>query len=216
MSEFRKKRDSLETFLREQIIGPGAFNKKYFLTEKWDENVFKGKDLKSEDNRGLDDLSEVITEVPAYQYSSAILFPETRVKNADIDKDKNDDTKFPQDPDDEIENSGIDDEDIKEASEGLVSKLQNYPNTIGLSFVIQRETDLLKELNVAFKFRKYSKLKTKECLSDKLGCFVSEYDLEIENEVNNYFQPLFTTIRKDKNLFIVVTKNQFHRSVFIG
>jgi hypothetical protein len=34
MSGFKKKRESLELFVKEQIIGPGAFNKRYFFIEK--------------------------------------------------------------------------------------------------------------------------------------------------------------------------------------
>ena len=182
MSEFRKKRNSLETFLREQIIGPGAFNKKYFLTEKWDENVFKGMDLKSGNTRALDDVTEVITEVPAYQYSSAILFPETRMpkagdKNGSEDivglesKEKETD-EFSPVGGEEINGHGNDDEDSKEDSEGLVSKQQNYPNSIGLSFVINRETNLLKDLDVNFKFRKYNRVEIKECISEKVSTHI--------------------------------------------
>ena len=30
MNEFIEKRDSLENYVKEQIIGPGAYNKKFF------------------------------------------------------------------------------------------------------------------------------------------------------------------------------------------
>jgi hypothetical protein len=42
MNNFRKKRESLELFVREQIIGPGAFNNRYFLIEKWEKGEFNG------------------------------------------------------------------------------------------------------------------------------------------------------------------------------
>ena len=31
MNKFKEKRDSLENYVKEQIIGPGAYNKKYFF-----------------------------------------------------------------------------------------------------------------------------------------------------------------------------------------
>jgi hypothetical protein len=50
------------------------------LLKNWRTNEFKGLDIKTTSVRAFDNKSEVLTEVPAYQYSSAILFPETRTK----------------------------------------------------------------------------------------------------------------------------------------
>ena len=46
MNDFRNKRNSLELFVREQIIGPGAFNNRFFFLEKWDTSEFNGIDFK--------------------------------------------------------------------------------------------------------------------------------------------------------------------------
>jgi hypothetical protein len=50
------------------------------LLKNWRTNEFKGLEIKTTSVRAFDNKSEVLTEVPAYQYSSAILFPETRTK----------------------------------------------------------------------------------------------------------------------------------------
>lgn len=210
MSVFKKKRESLELFVKEQIIGPGAFNKRYFFIEKLETNEFKSLDIKEISVRAFDNKSEVLTEVPAYQYSSAILFPETRTKLL-----KGEVVKLPSisTEDEEIDNvpeevnTGADDDNIKDDSdESLVSKQQNYPNSLGLSFVVSKDTDLQKDLMLGVSFRKYAKISKKSCLSNKLSCLVSEHEVEIENAVANYFNPLFATVRIKSNLFIYLNK----------
>lgn len=207
MSGFKKKRESLELFVKEQIIGPGAFNKRYFFIEKLEANEFKGLDIKTTSVRAFDNKSEVLTEVPAYQYSSAILFPETRTKlpkgaavkspsilTDDEDVDDNETVDV---------NKGADDDNIKDDSgESLVSKQQNYPNSLGLSFVVNKDTDLQKDIMLGVSFRKYININKDNCFINKLSCLVSEYDNEIEDAIVRHFNPLFITVRKDNNVFI--------------
>lgn len=210
MSNFKKKRESLEIFVKEQIIGPGAFNKRYFFIDKWDKSEFNGVDFKTKTVRALDNKSEVLTEVPAYQYSSAILFPETRVPRETVAKQL--DAII--DSDDEIDesdsedfNSGVDDDNIKDDStESLISKQQNYPNSLGLSFVIDENSNMQNDLVVGISFRKYININKKDCLSNKLSCLVTEYENEIETAVTLYFSPLFITLRKNNNLFILLNQ----------
>lgn len=210
MNDFRKKRNSLELFVREQIIGPGAFNNRFFFIEKWDTSEFNGIDFKVKNVSAIDNKSEILAEVPAYQYSSAILFPETRVSKgtetqlkekfseSDIDGE-NPDTE-------DIEKGGDDDRNIDNSEESLVSKQQNYPNSFGLSFVVGKETNLQDDLNVSVSFRKYHNINKTECLNSKLSCLVKEYDDEIEFAIENYFKPLFTSLRKNNNLFIYLNQ----------
>jgi hypothetical protein len=212
MSGFKKKRESLELFVKEQIIGPGAFNKRYFFIEKLEANEYKGLDIKAISVRAFDNKSEVLTEVPAYQYSSAILFPETRTKlpkgtvakptsipTSDENADDNDKDEA------KGEITGADDDDIKDDSaESLVSKQQNYPNSLGLSFVVSRDTDLQKDILVSVSFRKYFNVKKEACLANKLSCLVTEYGAEIERAITKYYATIFSVVRKDKNLFVTI------------
>ena len=203
MSGFKKKRESLELFVKEQIIGPGAFNKRYFFIEKFETNEFNGLDIKETSVRAFDNKSEILTEVPAYQYSSAILFPETRTNLPNGVASIATDNEDVNDNEAEDVNTSADDDNIKDDSgESLVSKQQNYPNSLGLSFVVSKDTNLQVDLNLGVSFRKYINISKKKCLSNKLSCLVSEYEVEIENAVASYFKPLFATARIKNNLFI--------------
>lgn len=208
MSGFKKKRESLELFVKEQIIGPGAFNKRYFFVEKLEANEFNGLDIKATPVRAFDNKSEILTEVPAYQYSSAILFPETRINKEPNQNIAKPNTSSNGEEEEETEgeyNPGADDENFKDDSgESLVSKQQNYPNSLGLSFVVSKNTNLQKDLALTISFRKYFNINKKTCLANKLSILVTEYDIEIESTITNYYAPIFSAIRKDKNLFITI------------
>ena len=208
MNKFIEKRDSLENYVKEQIIGPGAYNKKYFLLADWDESEFSGKDLSKV--KAIQNISEVITEVPAYQYSSAILFPVTtqilQVENEDPSEDVNIDI------DEEIIlNSSADDEDFNEdTSSNVVLTQQNYPNTFGLSFVLNKDKDITEDLKITLSYRKYIDVK-KEVLSRKIAINIKEYKDEIKAIVTTYLHSAFGIEEKDGNLFIY-PKRKFERA----
>lgn len=206
-SKSKEKREGLELFVSEQIIGPGAFNKRFFLLEKWGSNEFHGKNL--DDCNALDNVSEVISEVPAYQYSSAILFPISKTRNSATTV-----TEAANDLDDiEIEelNSQMeraDDENFQDdQTESASSKNQNYPNTCGLSFAIREDSDLSKDLKISVNFRVYQKLKQKECKEQKLGYWVHENKDQIQDNINRYFSHVFEIEKKDSNLFVILKPN---------
>jgi hypothetical protein len=206
MSKFKEKRDSLELFVKEQLIGPGAYNKRFFFLEEWDDSEFSGKELK--EVSALDNISEIIPEVPAYQYSTAILFPETREVKVASNLSENDELVENETlvgNDNQEQNTSADDEDFKEdTSESVVSKQQNYPNTLGLSFVIDKETDLQKDLVVSICFRKYDHILSENSISKRIGIWVSEYETEIESAIETYFSSVFLIERKDNNLFVCI------------
>lgn len=207
MKDFRKKRESLINFTKEQLIGPGAFNKRYFFLEKWPVSEFTGKNLQLMDLRAFDNINEILTEVPAYQYSSGILFPETRIRSGSRQGIGGDVADIPQTPDDDLQvfNHGADDDDINDIlSETLVSRQQNYPNSFGLSFVVDRSTDLQNDISMIISFRKYKSVRKADLVRQRLACWVPEYDLEIEQAIKEYFEPLFGTERIDGNLFVVI------------
>lgn len=208
MNRFKEKRNSLELFVKEQIIGPGAYNKRYFFLENWDKSnhEFSGKLLLNE--FAIDNYSEVIPEVPAYQYSSAIIFPETSVKSVEkkneIDKENVEDELSIEES---SKNTSADDEVfIEESDESLVSKQQNYPNQIGLSFVVDAKTDLQNELDVSLSFRKYKLISQTACFDRKIAVWVPEYSEEIKEAVRLYFEQLFITKEIDGNTFVCLNK----------
>lgn len=201
MNKFIEKRDSLELYVKEQIIGPGAYNKKYFFLEDWDDSEFSGVDLASVS--ACEDFNEIIPEVPAYQYSSAILFPVTiQTANKEINSSEEEEIN------DEISsNTSADDEDIKEdTSSNIVLTQQNYPNRFGLSFVLDKNKDIQNDLNIQISYRKYIRVSAKEILSRKIAINIKEYKDEIKSILSNYLSAVFGTEEKDSNLFVYSKK----------
>jgi hypothetical protein len=204
MNKFIEKRNSLELYVKEQIIGPGAYNKKYFFLKDWDESEFSGLDLASVS--ACADFNEIIPEVPAYQYSSAILFPITTQTAIDdiILKEEEEDEEV---NDEIISNTSADDEDLKEdTSSNIVLTQQNYPNRFGLSFVMDKNKDIQNDLNIKLSYRKYIRVSAKDILSRKIAINIKEYKDEIKSIVSNYLSAVFGTEEKDNNLFVYPKK----------
>src|SRR5688572_20765393 len=127
---FLQKRNDLEVFVKEQIVGPGAFNKRFFLLNKWVTNEFAGKNLK--DVLAFDNTSEILAEVPAYQYSSAILFPISKQDSTSKSEGNMSDEKVEGNEEEEDDKGKTQDEDTEgsvDNTESISSKNQNYPNT---------------------------------------------------------------------------------------
>jgi hypothetical protein len=201
MDKTLEKREDLQLFVKEQIIGPGAFNKRYFFLTKWLQNEFVGKDINT--CRAIDNISEIISEVPAYQYSSGILFPiSQRVQSA---SNKNpDDVDAQETPDDDIQASGYaDDENLDDdKSESVSNRNQNYPNSFGLSFAVRLDSVLKDDLKVQMEYRTYRKVSQDLSRENKLAFFVSENKIEIARIFSSYFSEIFSTETIDNNLFI--------------
>ena len=106
-----KKRDSLESFIKEQIIGPGGCNYQYYVKREDD----------SEDLEPGYSYGEVLNTTPGTIYSSAILFPQkavedvcTIVNNTQVDDDSSND----------------EDDDNKNCKENLVTDFFNLPGIL--------------------------------------------------------------------------------------
>ena len=141
--------------------------------------------------------------MPAYQYSSAILFPVTiQTANNEINSSEEEEIN------DEISsNTSADDEDIKEdTSSNIVLTQQNYPNRFGLSFVLDKNKDIQNDLNIQISYRKYIRVSAKEILSRKIAINIKEYKDEIKSILSNYLSVVFGTEEKDNNLFVYSKK----------
>jgi hypothetical protein len=202
LNPFKDKRTDLEGFVREQIIGPGAFNKRYFLLKDWEQNEFYGQQLKAQ--HALDNVTEVIAEVPAYQYSSAILFPIaiTADERRQISAQQIDDRILDEDEPDEGVVKADDEDFTDDQSESTSSKNQSYPNTCGLSFAVKSGSSLHHQVKVTITLRKYHKVKQAECQLRQLGIWLQQYPDEISLIVQAYFAELFEIITKDTERFI--------------
>jgi hypothetical protein len=206
-NNYKVKRASLENFVKEQIIGPGAYHKKYFFTadEIWKKSEFYTKNINT--SKAIDNTSELIPEVPAYQYSSGILFPivkqaisEDSPKIIEVEENEN---EF------ENENNGVknesadDDNLIDKSDEKVVLKQQNYPNSFGLTFVIGKNNNIQRDIKISFSGRTYNNISKKELIQNGVAINIPEYKDDIEVIIIKYFSEFFTTKNIDDNLFLV-------------
>ena len=199
MNKFIEKRESLESYVKEQLIGPGAYNKKYFFLKDWDQSIYADKDISQVP--ALQNFDEIIPEVPAYQYSSAILFPRT------IQSSKNEvsyeELGESDETDEVVQNTSADDENISEdTSTNVVLTQQNYPNSFGVSFVFNKNKNIQEDLKVSLSYRKYKQIRKKALVENKIAINVEEYKEEIEYITSKYLVSAFSILKKSNNLFI--------------
>ena len=77
MSDIQTKRESLEKFLREQIIGPGAGRNRIF-------NISKDANFTFLNQSFSENTDEALIVVPGIYYSSGILFPNKGQKKENL------------------------------------------------------------------------------------------------------------------------------------
>lgn len=207
---YQEKRASLENYVTEQIIGPGAYHNRYFLLkdELWNNHEFNQKNIV--ECKAIYNVSELITEVPAYQYSSGILFPTVKQKIEDnvAEEVENDVEENDVEENENAEdNKGVDDDEIKESKEENVTlKQQNYPSSFGLTFVVDKQINIQEDIKVTFNARYYKKLKTDDLLNNQFGVFIPEYQQEITDAIETYFNTYFKIVKKEGNSFAIVLK----------
>ena len=174
MNKNRNKRDSLESFIREQTLGPGVNGYRFVDTE--DESITK-RDLRKESPLNYE--SEILDTVPAAVYSTGILYPEDKsntINNSALED------KEAIEPSDDGE-----DEDAQDAlrdENQSVEVNQMYPRTMGLTLCLTDEFLTNGSIDFKVSFRYYSKL-----TQDKEGLFNQRYALRCEvtpKEMNTF------------------------------
>lgn len=143
MSYIREKRDELEGFIQEQMIGPGGCRDKYTIQPK-----------DCEETNG-----EVINTTPGSIYSSAILFPQ---RDKTILKEGDADDNTTSDEDNGVENNdnstaNVDDTNI-DHSEDITSLARRFPNSIGISCCMPYDK-LNEDVKIVVSGRYYTKIK---------------------------------------------------------
>ncbi|MDY5577951.1 MAG: hypothetical protein SPF70_10890 [Lachnospiraceae bacterium] len=147
------KRESLESFIREQMIGPNGCRGRF--------------SIEMEEGQSFD--GEVINTTPGSIYSTAVLFPpkaqgmfvsQESSDEADID-DQTVSTNGQEDDDellrtDSNEQNGdlgneVDDEDVYSLS-------RRFPNTVGISCCLVPEASLSKDVEITVSGRYYTKI----------------------------------------------------------
>ena len=150
----QEKRDSLEHFLHEQLIGPGGCNYQFkVFNEKEDENL---KEFSA---------GEVVNTTPGSIYNSAILFPQQDDKEQGVytgpeDEGTPNDPQDDEDPDspDSTEDEEAEDEKNIDFGEDIDALGRRFPNRFGVSCCLQGE-DIKKDLHIRITGRFYKKVK---------------------------------------------------------
>ena len=186
------KRDSLEKFIREQMLGPGACLDHY--------------SIKKEDATEGDSVEEVLNTTPGSVYSTGVLFPQRKLaESTDVqESDSQSEIVFDSADDSDDDNQGEGFEEIMNRSqsddEDLFSLSQRFPTTIGLSFCIEKETPLSAEdLSIYISGRYYRKVLKENCTS-----------IIINIEEQNSFERLFTEYSSELAPYFSYSDKQLH------
>ena len=178
MSKTLDKRNSLEIFIREQVLGPGINGYRYVDIE--DESITSKK---LSDEQPIHYTTEILDIVPAAIYSTGILFPEdlsgTSTEGIILDNNEQIDKKDDADEEDSQNNSDDDVETID-----TVEINQMFPRTMGLTCCLGEAAlgNGIVEFKVSIRY--YKKIK-----QDKLGKFNDKYGLlcEVNNDLIQKF-----------------------------
>lgn len=147
----QEKRDSLEHFLHEQLIGPGGCNYQFkVFSEKEDENL---KEFS---------CGEVVNTTPGSIYSSAILFPKQDDKEKGVFTGMEDDGT-PNDPQDDDDPDSTEDEEAEDEKnfdfgEDIDALGRRFPNRFGVSCCLQGD-NINNDLHIKITGRFYQKVK---------------------------------------------------------
>lgn len=202
MNKILQKRNSLETFIREQTLGPGINGYKYVDLE--DTSLIK-KNLKTESYINYD--SEILDIVPAAIYSTGILFPEDKSgtcgQGAAMDNNEKRDEQDGEEEKDSQDNS-LDPEN----KENEIELNQMFPKLMGLTCCLEEECLESNEIAFTVSFRYYKKLK-----QDKEGLFNKKYGLLCEVDKKHFEEFLtlhklsqFTITTVGQNVFVLLSK----------
>jgi len=202
MNKILQKRNSLETFIREQTLGPGINGYKYVDLEN---EALTNKNLSREPFIKYD--AEILDIVPAAIYSTGIIFPEdksgTYEEGAVLDNNEQIDIEDGVEEKDS-QNSSMEPADISNG----VELNQMYPKTMGLTFCLAEKSLEKGEIEFDVSFRYYKKLK-----QDKEGKFNKKYGLLCEVDIEKFKSFLtkheltqFSIVTKGKNNFVLLSK----------
>ena len=142
-----KKRKSLETFIREQLIGPGGCNNRYSVYH----------DTKEDEESPY---GEVLNTTPGSIYSSAILFPEKEIDDTvSKPEDSEEETTEQNEASEETKADDMSDETNIDHTEDIDSLGRRFPNKFGISCCLD-ETHANENLTIVIRGRYYQKVRS--------------------------------------------------------
>lgn len=149
----KNKRDSLEKFIREQLIGPGGCANNFGILPSQDEQE--------------EPVCEVLSTTPGSIYSSAILFPrkDEHLAQEDTpfdpsDSDNAGDENF-SDEDSDEQGDNMRDLGNHEDDEDINSLSRRFPDRIGISCCVKELDSLNSSAKITISGRYYTKLNEK-------------------------------------------------------
>ena len=146
-----EKRQSLEVFIKEQLIGPGGCNNRYSVFHK------EGEELES----GFE-FGEVLNTTPGSIYSSAILFPQQSKEDTQstfaADEDVNNGTSDDEENDGDTNEDELEEEKNFDHAEDIDSLGRRFPNKFGISCCL-KESSANDGLRIVVSGRYYKKVK---------------------------------------------------------
>lgn len=191
MSDIKTKRDSLEVYLREQVIGPGAGRNRVVRTNIDNEFSFLNQNY-------LNNNTEALTVVPGIYYSSGILFPskgkEVSSENIINSPIKNNGSFVNQTNEngesliDEIdENNVLEERNLSEDDEG-VQMDQIYPKTMGLTFCMKADDLKTEGFKISLSGRHYKRVNDDDVKNFGIRTEVTkeEFTAIFNTQIGNY------------------------------
>ena len=182
MSNIKTKRDSLEAYLREQIIGPGVGRNRIVRTNGAIDFSYLTKPL-------LENNHESLTVVPGVYYSSGILFPkksknvipaqETRTIGS-VSEDMTIDVDL-EDIDDEMDDNNTNESRKLSDDSDAVQMDQMFPKTMGLTFCIESKYLNAEGFEIELSGRHYKRVSDKD---------VENFGVRIELDKDEFVQAL--------------------------
>lgn len=155
MSDIKIKRASLEAYLREQVIGPGAGRNRVVRTNK--DTNFPFLNQKFSYNS-----EEALTVVPSIYYSSGILFPNKGKKNHPNDTtnngfDETEDNTIGETIEDTDDNNNLEERNLSDDDDG-VQMDQMFPKTMGLTFCMKADNLKKEGFEIELSGRHYKRI----------------------------------------------------------
>lgn len=160
----KNKRDSLEKFIRSQMLGPGACNNRFGFIQ----------------DDGSDDIIEIINTTPGSLYSTGVIFPKRKVKHGptlsiksvqnDVNEELIDDNEYDIDSENDVDLSERHPTLSQSDEDDLYSLSQRFPNMFGISFCVNYQK--IKDIELTVSGRYYYKIKKDERL--KIKVFIDE------------------------------------------
>ena len=182
MPDIKTKRASLEGYLREQIIGPGAGRNRVVRTNKDTEFSFLNQNFS--DNR-----DEALIVVPGVYYSSGILFPNKGNKKDSIETpnngdDETEDNVIGETNEDTDDNNTLEERNIPENDDG-VQMDQMFPKTMGLTFCMKADNLKKEGFEIELSGRHYKRVPDND---------IENFGVRIELSKDEFIEVLNTSL----------------------